>query len=53
MTTETRRPRVGRGPVRSALKHLALIATAALMLYPVIWMVVSSLRPTCCWTTGT
>jgi pectin-derived oligosaccharide transport system permease protein len=27
------------------LKHLALIATAALMLYPVLWMVVSSLRP--------
>ena len=44
MRTETRR-RVGRGPVRSALKHLALIATAALMLYPVIWMVISSLRP--------
>jgi multiple sugar transport system permease protein len=31
--------------VRSVVKHLALIATAALMLYPVLWMVVSSLRP--------
>ncbi|GAB3429410.1 carbohydrate ABC transporter permease [Actinophytocola sediminis] len=31
--------------MRSALKHLALLAAAALMLYPVIWMVISSLRP--------
>jgi multiple sugar transport system permease protein len=37
--------RVGRGPVRTALKHLALILTAAVMLYPVVWMVISSLRP--------
>jgi multiple sugar transport system permease protein len=36
----TTRARVG-----SVLRHLALIATAALMLYPVLWMVVSSLRP--------
>jgi multiple sugar transport system permease protein len=34
-----------RARVRSVFKHLALIATAALMLYPVLWMVVSSLRP--------
>jgi multiple sugar transport system permease protein len=34
-----------RARVRSVLKHLVLIATAALMLYPVLWMVVSSLRP--------
>jgi multiple sugar transport system permease protein len=31
--------------VRSVLKHTALIATAAVMLYPVLWMVVSSFRP--------
>jgi multiple sugar transport system permease protein len=29
----------------SVLKHVALIGSAALMLYPVLWMVVSSLRP--------
>jgi len=34
-----------RARVRSVVKHLALIATATLMLYPVLWMVVSSLRP--------
>jgi multiple sugar transport system permease protein len=32
-------------PVRSVLKHVALVLTALLMLYPVLWMVVSSLRP--------
>jgi multiple sugar transport system permease protein len=31
--------------VRPALTHVALAATALVMLYPVIWMVVSSLRP--------
>jgi multiple sugar transport system permease protein len=31
--------------VRSVVRHLALIAAAALMLYPVLWLVVSSLRP--------
>ncbi len=30
---------------RTVGKHLGLIATASLMLYPVLWMVVSSLRP--------
>lgn len=30
---------------RTVLIHLALIATALVMLYPLIWMVVSSLRP--------
>jgi multiple sugar transport system permease protein len=34
-----------RARVTSVVKHLALIATATLMLYPVLWMVVSSLRP--------
>jgi multiple sugar transport system permease protein len=32
-------------PLRSVLKHLVLILLAAVMLYPVLWMVVSSLRP--------
>ena len=31
--------------VRSLAKHTGLIALAVVMLYPVIWMVVSSLRP--------
>jgi multiple sugar transport system permease protein len=31
--------------LRPALTHVALAATALVMLYPVIWMVVSSLRP--------
>lgn len=36
----------GRGPLRSALRHLALTLFGLLMLYPVLWLVVSSLRPT-------
>jgi multiple sugar transport system permease protein len=31
--------------LRSALKHTGLILLALIMLYPVLWMVVSSLRP--------
>ncbi|MBD3940209.1 carbohydrate ABC transporter permease [Microbacterium sp. NEAU-LLC] len=34
-----------RKPLTSIIRHTLLIALAALMLYPVIWMVVSSLRP--------
>lgn len=34
-----------RKPATSIVRHVILIAMAALMLYPVIWMVVSSLRP--------
>lgn len=46
MTTETiPSHKVPRNRTRSALKHLALISAAALMLYPVVWMVISSLRP--------
>ncbi|HEY0691325.1 MAG TPA: carbohydrate ABC transporter permease [Kribbella sp.] len=53
MTTETMRRAVaarrtgtvGWARVRPALIHLALAAAAVVMLYPVIWMVVSSLRP--------
>jgi len=32
-------------PVRAILKHLALIIVASLMIYPVLWMVISSFRP--------
>jgi multiple sugar transport system permease protein len=35
----------GRRPVRSIAKHTGLILLTLVMLYPVIWMVVSSLRP--------
>ena len=35
----------GRSPVRSAIKHVLLCLTGLIMLYPVIWLVVSSLRP--------
>ncbi|MER6561388.1 carbohydrate ABC transporter permease [Streptomyces sp. NPDC001027] len=41
----TRTAGLTRRRVRSLLKHAALIACALLMLYPVLWMVVSSLRP--------
>ncbi|MWB97617.1 carbohydrate ABC transporter permease [Agromyces seonyuensis] len=40
-----RRRAAMRKPFTSILRHVLLIAAAALMLYPVIWMVVSSLRP--------
>jgi len=43
---DARRARsVLRKPLTSLLRHAILIAAAVLMLYPVIWMVVSSLRP--------
>ena len=53
MTTETLRTAVvrrraatfGWTRIRPVLTHLALAAAALVMLYPVIWMVVSSLRP--------
>jgi multiple sugar transport system permease protein len=32
-------------PVRRIIKHIVLIALALLMIYPLLWMVVSSLRP--------
>jgi len=43
--TATRRSAYGRW-VRPALKHVVLTACALLMLYPLLWMVASSLRPT-------
>jgi len=33
-------------PVRSGIKHVVLILAAFAMLYPVLWMIVSSFRPT-------
>ena len=32
--------------VRSIIKHVLLIAASIVMIYPVLWMLVSSLRPT-------
>nr|WP_084003253.1 carbohydrate ABC transporter permease [Agromyces aureus] len=43
---QRRRRNPFRKPVTSILRHVFLIAAAVLMLYPVIWMVVSSFRPT-------
>ncbi|MEU5157723.1 carbohydrate ABC transporter permease [Glycomyces sp. NPDC021274] len=40
-----RRARGGFRPVRSVVKHALLILCVLVMLYPVLWMVVSSLRP--------
>jgi multiple sugar transport system permease protein len=49
MTTETisRRPlrRPARRRLSSVLKHAALIAASLLMLYPLLWLVVSSFKP--------
>jgi multiple sugar transport system permease protein len=42
---DDRRRNPFRKPVSSLIRHAILIAAALLMLYPVIWMVVSSLRP--------
>jgi multiple sugar transport system permease protein len=36
----------GRDRGRSVVKHLLLIAGSLVMIYPVVWMLVSSLRPT-------
>lgn len=38
----------GRGPskVRAVIKHILMIAAAVLMIYPLLWMLVSSFRPT-------
>jgi len=44
MTTELRRTNLGRIATVSA-KHAGLILLGFVMLYPVLWMVVSSLRP--------
>lgn len=39
------RSRRRRGMVISALKHTALIAVSLVMLYPLLWMIASSVRP--------
>lgn len=41
---QPRRPR-RRSPLGQLLKHVLLVGAALLMLYPVLWMVASSLRP--------
>ncbi|WP_434740603.1 carbohydrate ABC transporter permease [Micromonospora sp. SH-82] len=41
----TPRPRPAAVTARTVAKHLGLILLALIMLYPVLWMVVSSLRP--------
>jgi multiple sugar transport system permease protein len=38
--------RSGRTPGRSVVKHVVLIAASLVMIYPVVWMLVSSFRPT-------
>ncbi|GAA1523600.1 multiple sugar transport system permease protein [Agromyces terreus] len=43
---QRRRRNPFRKPLTSLMRHAFLIAAAVLMLYPVIWMVVSSFRPT-------
>lgn len=37
--------RISRPPAHPLLKHAALVAIGAVMIYPLLWMVVSSLRP--------
>src|SRR5690625_1287838 len=45
MTTELTRARRRRPHLMRPLRHVALTAMAILMLYPIIWMIISSLRP--------
>lgn len=44
--TPTRRGRTAASGVKSVIKHLVLIACSLLMIYPLLWMLVSSFRPT-------
>jgi multiple sugar transport system permease protein len=39
-------PRRPRGLGRSVIKHLLLVAASIIMIYPVLWLLVSSFRPT-------
>ncbi len=43
---ETHRRHLRRSRVRSVFKHLALLAVSLVMIYPLLWMLVSSFRPT-------
>jgi multiple sugar transport system permease protein len=36
----------GRSRIRSAIRHILLLLSGTIMLYPVLWLVVASLRPT-------
>ncbi len=40
------RQKLVRSRIRSVLKHAALIAVGLIMIYPLLWLVVSSFRPT-------
>ncbi|WP_380170263.1 carbohydrate ABC transporter permease [Kineococcus sp. DHX-1] len=40
------RRRPGRSLARSTVKHLVLIAVSVVMIYPLLWLLVSSFRPT-------
>jgi multiple sugar transport system permease protein len=42
----THRPKRTYNPVTSVIKHIVLIAASLLMIYPLLWMLVSSFRPT-------
>nr|WP_243738225.1 carbohydrate ABC transporter permease [Cellulomonas shaoxiangyii] len=42
----SRRPSRWRSHVRSVLKHVGLVALAVVMIYPLIWLLVSSIKPT-------
>ena len=35
-----------RDRARSVIKHILLIAASVIMIYPLLWLIVSSLRPT-------
>jgi multiple sugar transport system permease protein len=41
-----RRREAGRSRIRSVIKHVLLIAASVIMIYPLLWLVVSSFRPT-------
>jgi len=42
---EVRRRRIGRKRVGSVIKHTLMIAAGLVMIYPLLWMIASSLRP--------
>ncbi|MHB1009508.1 MAG: carbohydrate ABC transporter permease [Propionibacteriaceae bacterium] len=45
-TRSTHRPKRTYNPVTSTIKHIVLVAASLLMVYPLLWMLVSSFRPT-------
>lgn len=44
--TSVRRSRATASGVKSVIKHIVLIACSLLMIYPLLWMLISSFRPT-------